>query len=119
MPLITLGLTADRGADGGESRRDPALGQVFKMLERLGGWAATRADRLADVYLVRAGNSVDLYLITRAEAYDFPLGRELAEFAAPYIARGVINAATLIPASSPEELEAFFNPKSTFRIVFE
>jgi hypothetical protein len=89
------------------------------MLERLADWAATRADRFTDVYLVRVGDSVALYLMTQAEVYDFQLGRELAEFAAPYLARGVINAVTLVPASSPEELEAFFDMKHTFRIRFE
>ncbi len=117
---ITLGLSRNQGSDASDRpSSNPAPVRMLKMLERLGAWAATRADRIKDIFLVRVENSVALYLITHAEAYDFVLGRELAEFAGPYIARGVFDDATLIPASSPEELDAFFDKKHAFRITFE
>jgi hypothetical protein len=62
------------------------------------------------------GGSLGLYLMTEAEAYDFSLSSKLAEFAAPYIERGLLNSGMLLPASSPEELQAFFDADSALLI---
>ena len=62
------------------------------------------------------GAAINLYLLIKAEAYDFTLSGKLAEFAAPYIERGLLDSATLLPASSPEEQKAFFDPETAWRI---
>jgi hypothetical protein len=61
-------------------------------------------------YFSRDGGAIGLYLVTTDKAYNFDLGDKLAEFAAPYIERGLLNSVTLLPASTPEELAAFFDP---------
>ncbi|WP_143393607.1 hypothetical protein [Fimbriiglobus ruber] len=51
-----------------------------------------------------------LYVIGRQEAYDFDLSRELSEFAGRSTDLGLDLNTTLLPASTPEELGAFFDP---------
>lgn len=72
-----------------------------------------------EVYFARDGGSISLYLMTKAEVYDFELSRKLADFAAPYLERGLLDSASLLPASSAEELEAFFDPKTALRVEFQ
>lgn len=60
-------------------------------------------------FFTRDGGTVGLFLTTKAEKYDFDLADKLAEFAAPYIERGLLGSVTLLPASTPEELAAFFD----------
>jgi hypothetical protein len=67
-------------------------------------------------FLSRDGGTIALYLVTTAEAYDFELGDKLAEFAAPYIERGLLSDVTLLPKSTPEELAAFFDPAKAVRV---
>jgi hypothetical protein len=40
----------------------------------------------------------------------------VAEFAAPYIERKWLTSVTLLPASTPEELAAFFDPRKAGRV---
>jgi hypothetical protein len=70
-------------------------------------------------FIARDNGLIGLYLVTTAEAYDFELSRKLAEFAAPYIERGLLDAVSLLPASSLEELEAFFDPKKALRVEID
>jgi hypothetical protein len=73
--------------------------------------------RAFTAYISHEGSgSFCLYLMTDAEAYDFALSAKLAEFAGPYIERGLLDSVSLLPASSPEELEALFDPSSAVRI---
>jgi hypothetical protein len=70
-------------------------------------------------FFSRDGGTVGLYLLTTAEAYDFELGDKLADFAAPYIERGLLSSVTLLPASTAEELAAFFDPTKAVRVEIE
>src|SRR5438309_4848995 len=63
--------------------------------------------------------ALGLYLMTDAAAFDFALSAKLAEAVAPFIERGVLDSVMLLPASSPEELGAFFDPQSAFRVEIE
>ena len=63
--------------------------------------------------------TIGLYLVTKKEAYDFDLGDKLAEFAIPYIERGLLSSVTLLPASTPEQLTAYFDPKKAIRLECE
>jgi hypothetical protein len=66
---------------------------------------------------IALGNGTpDLYLVTRSEAYDFELGDKLSEFAATYIERGLLGSVTLLPASSPDQLAAFFDLNKVVRV---
>lgn len=47
---------------------------------------------------------------------DFELGDKLSEFAAPYVAHGLLGGAMLLPASSPEELAAYVDLGKVIRI---
>jgi hypothetical protein len=60
-------------------------------------------------YFSRDGGTVGLYLLTTSEKFDFELADKLTEFAAPYIERGMLGSVTLLPASTPEELAAYFD----------
>lgn len=67
-------------------------------------------------FFSRDGGTVGLYLMTTAEIYDFALGDKLAEFATPYIERGMLGSVTLLPASTLEEIAAYFDPKKALRV---
>jgi hypothetical protein len=67
-------------------------------------------------YLALGNGTPELYMVTQSEAYDFELGDKLSEFAAPYIERGLLGGASLVPASSPEELAAYFDLNKVIRI---
>lgn len=67
-------------------------------------------------FFSRDGGTIGLYLVTTAEAYDFELGDKLAEFAAPYIERGLLGSVTLLPVCSSEELAAYFDPTKALRV---
>ncbi len=46
-------------------------------------------------FFSRDGGVVGLYLLTTSEQYNFELADKLAEFAAPYIERGLLSSVTL------------------------
>jgi hypothetical protein len=65
------------------------------------------------------GGALALYLVTDVEAVDFTLSAKLAEHVAPFVERGLLDGVMLLPASTPEELSAFFDPRSAFRVEIE
>jgi hypothetical protein len=67
-------------------------------------------------YLALGNGTPELYMVSQSEAYDFDLGDKLSEFAAPYIERGLLGGASLVPASSPEGLAAYFDLNKVIRI---
>jgi hypothetical protein len=67
-------------------------------------------------YIALSNGSPELYVVTQSGAHDFELGDKLSEFAAPYIERGMLGSATLLPASMPEELAAYFDLNKVIRI---
>jgi len=97
----------------------PQINLFLKMCEHLFEFMQEQDGRDVEVFFARDSGSISLYLMTKAEAYNFDLSRKLSEFAAPYIDRGLIDSATLLPASSHEELEAFFDPKRALRIEIQ
>ncbi len=89
------------------------------MCEHLALFMREHGGREFKAFFSRDSGTVGLYLVTTAEAYDFELGDKLAEFAAPYIERGLLSSVTLLPASTPEELTAFFDPMKAVRVEIE
>jgi hypothetical protein len=67
-------------------------------------------------YIALGNGTPELYVVTQSAAYDFELGDKLSEFVAPYIERGLLGGASLITASSPEELAAYFDLNKVIRI---
>ena len=67
-------------------------------------------------YIALGNDSPELYVVTQSATLDFELGDKLSEFAAPHIERGLLGSATLLPASTPEELAAYFDLNKTIRI---
>jgi hypothetical protein len=94
----------------------PQINLFLKMCEQVLDFMRAQTGQELEVFFARDGGSISLYLLTKAEAYDFDLSRKLAEFAAPYVERGLLDSASLLPVSSAEELEAFFDPKTALRL---
>jgi len=76
----------------------------------LSNWVKSQKARVAEGYLVPEPDGLMLYLIGKTEAYDFELGDELSNFSLKLVDQGVNLNTTLLPASSPQELAAFFDP---------
>jgi hypothetical protein len=114
--MITLGFGAAARENPRRRRLQPQISLFLKMCEQVAAFVEEHAGQDAEVFFARDGGAVKLYLMTKAPAYDFDLSRKLAEFAAAYIERGLLDSVALLPASSPEELAAFFDPKKALRI---
>ena len=71
------------------------------------------------MYISLDNGASGLYLVTTSEAYNFELGDKLAEFAAPYIERGLLGSVALLPAFTPEQLAAYFDPRKAMRVEIE
>jgi hypothetical protein len=112
--MISLGISqAERG------RRRPKRSQLDVMLrlcQDIAAFVQTHAPDRSQAFFALDGDTVGLYVLSAAEAYDFELGDKLAEFAAPYIERGLLGSVTLLPASTPEELAAYFDPAKAIRV---
>jgi len=100
-------------------RPQPQINVFLKMCEQVLEFMQEQDGQDFEVFFARDGGSISLYLVTKAEAYDFELSRKLAEFSAPYVERGLLDSASLLPASSSEELEVFFDPKTALRVEFQ
>ena len=70
----------------------------------------------ATAYITLGSGTPELYMVTQSSPYDFDLGDKLSDFAAPYIERGLLSGSSLVPASSPEELAAYFDLGKVIRI---
>lgn len=100
-------------------RSQPRLGVFLHICEAVSAFAQQQAGLRSVIYFAFKEGGLHLYLLTEAEVYNFELSGKLAEFAAPYIARGVLDSASLLPASSAEEMEAFLDPKFALRVEIE
>ena len=114
--MITLAFKQQSSAAPRSRRRQPRIDLFLEMCHRVLEFAGAHARQGVEVFFAIDGESSGLYLMTKAEAYDFDLSRKLTEFAAPYIERGLLDSVTLLPASSTEELEAFFDPQKALRV---
>jgi hypothetical protein len=113
--VITLGVKRPIGKRAKRHQSKPFL----SMCQAVVGFMSKHDGHNFKAFFSQEGSgNVCLYLMTDAEAYDFELSEKLAEFAAPYIERGLLDGVMLVPASSPEELRAFFDPDSAVRIEF-
>ena len=117
--MITLGFGQRSNAATHVGRPQLRIDHFYELCEQVLEFAKEHAEQCVEVVFAIKGGSTGLYVMTKAEAYDFELSRKLAEFAAPYVAEGILESVTLLPASSPEELEAFFDPKKAIRIEIE
>jgi hypothetical protein len=86
------------------------------MCEGIASFMRANNGREFKAFFARDNGAVGLYLMTKTETYDFELGDKLAEFAAPYIERGLLGSVTLLPASTPEELAAYFDPMKALSV---
>jgi hypothetical protein len=100
----------------GRRRKQSQLEVMLRLCERIAEFMRKNGGAAFKAFFARDGGAVGLYLMTTAEAYDFELGDRLVEFAAPYIERGLLGSVTLLPASSPEELAAYFDPTRAIRV---
>ncbi len=89
---------------------------VQRLLERVLAFMEENHLLEATAYITLGNGTPELYVVTQSGAYDFELGDKLSEFAAPYIERGLLGGTSLIPASSPEELAAYFDLGKVIRI---
>ena len=112
--MIALGI--NRTGEPRSRHRKTPLEVVLRLCEQITLFMQQHEGNTSKAYLSREGG---LYLVTKAEVYDFELSDHLAEFAAPYIERGILDSVTLLPVSSPEELGAFFDPNSAVRIEID
>ncbi len=115
--VITLGI--DRTERRRPRRRQTQFDLVIRMCEDIAMFMEANETQNSKAYISLGNGQPDLYLVTTKEAYDFDLGDKLAEFAASYIERGLLGSVTLLPASTPEQLAAYFNPKKAIRIEIE
>jgi len=77
----------------------------------VGAWVKAQKSRVRDAYLVPEREGIRLYVIGRSEVFDYELSRELSEFSISLLGEGMDLNTTLLPASSPGELLAFFDPE--------
>ena len=112
--VFTLGF--NRTARVRAKSAQPQLDFFLRMCERVAIFMQDNDGGEFKAFFSRDGGTVSLYLVTTAETYDFKLGDKLAEFAAPYIDRGLLSGVTLLPASTPEDLAAFFDLSKALRV---
>ena len=95
----------------------PAMSKIarrtFELFARTAHWTGARAEKLTRFYLVPHSEGFHLYVISRAQAYDFDLGDELADFSRE-MSRSIPVMATLLTARTTEDLRAHFDPDAAF-----
>jgi hypothetical protein len=89
---------------------------MLRLCERIVEFLEENTAQDFKAYLALGNGSPELYVVTQSETYDFELGDRISEFAAPYIERGMLGSSTLLPASTPEELAAYFDLNKIIRI---
>jgi hypothetical protein len=100
-------------------RRKFQVDVVLRMCEQIAHFMKQHDGASDTAYLSCDRGAVGLYLLTKAEVYDFELSDKLAEFAGPYLERGLLDSFMLLPACSPDEMTAFFDPNSAVRIEID
>lgn len=112
--MITLAINqGQRPPRRRKSQFETVLGVCEAVVAFIGGHAPPGCQ----AYLAVGPGNVGLYLLTTSQVYDFDLSDKLADFAAPYIARGLLTSVMLLPASTPEELTAYFDPAKAIRLA--
>ena len=112
--MITLGFSRSDGVRS--RRRQSPFDSVLRMCEHIAAFLHENDGGEFKAFFSRDGGIVGLYLLTTSEPYDFNLADKLAEFAAPYIERGLLGSVTLLPASTPQELAAYFDPNKALSV---
>ncbi len=123
MSTGTLGFQVHASAaPGPRSTRDRdrtgrTVQQLVELLSEIGRWATVRADRVSECYLAHVPDGLQLFVVGKAEQYDFDLSREMGDLMCVLADRGQLVVPTLIPASTPEELENYFKSDAVIRIA--
>ena len=112
--MITLGF--NRAATVRHRPRQSQLDVVLRMCEHIAAFMQENDGGEFKAFFSRDRGTVGLYLVTTSPVYNFELGDKLTECAAPYIERGLLSSVTLLPASTPEELTAYFDPMKAVRV---
>lgn len=115
--VITLGI--NRTEKTPPPRKKSQFDAVLRMCEQMAVFMQEHNADKFKAYFTRDSGMIGLYLVTTNEAYDFDLSDKLADFASPYIERGLLNSVMLLPASTPDELTAYFDPRTAIRVEIE
>jgi hypothetical protein len=106
--VITLGLPQQPTRR--VKRTQPKLDLFLNLCHDVARFMAEQDGGNFKAFFSPLGNgALSLYLMTDAEAYDFELSAKLAKHVAPFIERGLLDSVMLVPASTHEELGAFFD----------
>lgn len=105
LSLIMSDPTPEKGND------DEFARLLQRLLSLINAWVRGQKGRVSEGYIVPEPEGLMLYVIGRQESYDFDLSRELSDFTLRVAAQGLELNTTLLPASSPDELTAFFDPR--------
>ena len=105
---LSLVLSPPTAPGGGEEEYVRVLN---RLLTHLSAWVRRHGEKVSEAFLVVEPDGLMLYVVGREEAYNFELGDELSEFSIGLADQGLNVGTTLLPASSPEELRAFFDPQ--------
>ena len=74
-------------------------------------WCSARADRVTECYLVWRAGEIVVCVIGKEQRFDFELLRELSTLAMQLIESDWPVDVKLLPASTPDELTAFIDPR--------
>jgi len=92
------------------SGKDDLSGTLQRLLSPINAWVKSQCASVLEAYLVPEAECLMLYVIGRSEAYDFELGEKLSDFSIRLADQGIDLDTTLLPASSSDDLTAFFDP---------
>lgn len=112
--MITLGF--NRTAKVRSRRKQSQVDVFLRLCEHFAKFLQENEGGEFKAFFSHDSGAVGLFLVTTAETYDFALGDKLTEFAAPYLERGLLDSVTLLPASSPDELAAYFDPMKALQV---
>jgi hypothetical protein len=113
--VITLGL--QRKTAGRAKRPQPKLDLFLSLCQHVAAFMAEHDGGNFKAFFAHKGSgALGLYLMTDAEAYDFELSEKFAEYVTPYVERGLLDSVALVPKSTPEELGAYFDLETAFRV---
>jgi hypothetical protein len=74
-------------------------------------WCFQHADRVAECYLVLRPGEIVVYVVGKEQIFDFSLMRNLSALTAQLIEKDWPIEGNLLPASTPEQLTAFVDPR--------
>ena len=112
--VITLGFKQQ--ANRRSRRQQPKVDIFLNLFHHIADFIAENDGGNFKAYFSPTGRgALRLYLVTETEAFIFALSAKLTDYVAPFVERGVLDGVMLLPASSPEELGAFFDLETAFR----